>query len=81
MEYDGEVFPGEITEIIEGGVKISCIEECGSVGKWPKKVDENVCPFCNIRFINLSLNELPGTSQNVEFHFVEQGNIWGDISV
>lgn len=82
--YEGELFPGEIIEVIEDIVKLSCMEKCGSVGstwKQPKKMDENVYSFCDIHFKNVSLNQLPGTSQKVEFHVAELDNGWGDISV
>ena len=44
-------------------------------------MDENVYSFCDIHFKNVSLNQLPGTSQKVEFHVAELDNGWGDISV
>lgn len=30
--YEGELFPGEIIEVIEDIVKLFCMEKCGSVG-------------------------------------------------
>ena len=53
VEYEGELFPGEITDVIEDGVIVSCMEKCDSIGstlKWPKKMDETVYPFCHIYF-------------------------------
>ena len=84
IEYEGELFPGKITEVVEEGVKVSCMEKSSSVGstwKWPAKMDEHVYPFCDVRFKNVSLNQLPGTARKVEFHVVELDNVWGDINV
>ena len=44
-------------------------------------MDETVYPFCDIRLKNLSLNQLPGAYQKVEFHVAGLDNGWGDISV
>ena len=65
VEFDGELYPGDITEVIEDGVKVSSMEKYGLVGstwKWLKKMDETIYPFCDIRFKNVSLNQLPETS-------------------
>ena len=43
VEYKGK--PGEITDVIEDGVKVSCIEKCGSVESTWWEMDENIYPF------------------------------------
>ena len=45
VEHKEELFPGEIIEFIEEGVKVSCMDNCGLVGstrKWPKKMNGNL---------------------------------------
>ena len=32
VDYEGELFPGEITEVYEDGVRVSCMEKSSSVG-------------------------------------------------
>ena len=43
VEYKGK--PGEITDVIEDGVKVSCIDKCGSAVSTWREMDENICLF------------------------------------
>ena len=84
LDYEGELFHGEITEVYEDGVRVSCMEKSSSVGstwRWPQKKDESFYPLCDVRFKNISLDRLSGTSRKVEYHVEELDNVWGDISV
>ena len=80
VEYEGELFPGKITKLVENGVKVSCMKKCLSAGStwiWPKQIDEEDYPYCDIRFKNVTLNELPGTARKVEYDIAELDHIWG----
>ena len=44
-------------------------------------MNEDVYPFCDIRFKNISLIQLPRTCRQVKFRVAELDYIWDDISV
>ena len=44
-------------------------------------MNEDVYPFCDIRFKNISLILLPRTCRQVKIHVAELYSIWGDVSV
>ena len=81
IDYEQELFPGKITEVLPNEfVHVSCMETGGSKGstwKWPKKDDDNAYPMCDILQTNITLNIMPGTARNVEFHVPELDHISG----
>ena len=80
VEYEGELFPGRVTEHVNDGVKVICMTKSttrGSTWKWPKQIDENIYPYCDVKFKNVCLNELQGTSRKVEYHVAELDDVWG----
>ena len=40
VAYDGEVFPGELTEVRENECKVLVVVPAGKCWKWPKEKDE-----------------------------------------
>ena len=81
VDYEKELFPGKITEILSHDyVQVSCMEKGGvrgSIWKWPKIKDEKPYPRCDIKQTNITLKLLPGTARRVEFHVPELDHIWG----
>ena len=80
VEYEGELFPGEILKLVRDGVSVSCMKKCqssGSTWMWPSKADLHDYPYCDVKFKDVTLNELPGTSRRKEYHIAELEHIWG----
>ena len=81
VEYEGELFPGKVLKLGDkDSIIVSCMKKClsaGSTWMWPSKADVCDYPLCDIKFKNITLNELPGTSRRTEFHIAELEHIWG----
>ena len=80
VTYEGELFPGKVTKFAADGVRVSCMQKSttfGSTWEWPNKIDETIYQLCDVKFINVCLNKVPGTCQKVEYHVAELENVWG----
>ena len=80
VEYEGELFPGRIEDILRDSVTVSCMKKClsqGSTWMWPSRIDLHDYPNDDVKFKNITLNELPGTSRRQEYHIAELDDIWG----
>lgn len=39
VEYEGELWPGQVQKIEEDGSYVKCMGRCGLAWKWPEKDD------------------------------------------
>ena len=81
--YEGELWPGQITEVKNGQtVKVKCLQKAngpkGSPWKWPIKKDKHECPLCDIRQKIEISQLLPGGRRRITFFVLELAHIWGE---
>ena len=80
VDYEGELFPGRILEFVGSEVRVSCVQKSSSKGstwKWPRMPDVTDYPYCDVKFKNVCLNEVQGSSRNSTFHVAELDDVWG----
>ena len=80
VNYEGELFPGRILEFVGSEVRVLCMQKSSSkrsTWKWPRTPDVTDYPHCDVKFKNICLNEVQGSSRNSTFHVAELDDVWG----
>ena len=79
--YEGQEFPGEVTEVVaKDSYRVKCMEKGGGIGstwRWPRKSDEQTYARSEIVKKNITMKSLPGTDRVVEYNVPELDDEWG----
>ena len=52
IEYKGELYPGRVEEIVDGGLQVNTMKKCMDLGwKWPATKDELIYPWSDIESV------------------------------
>ena len=52
IEYEGELYPGRVEEIVDGGLRVNTMTKCMGLGwKWPATKDELIYPWSDIESV------------------------------
>lgn len=75
VEYEGEMWPGQIASVEEDGAYVKCMARSGLCWKWPEKEDKIFYPLSDIKF---KINEPQKKStKRALFQVPELADRWG----
>lgn len=75
VEYEGELWPGQIQRTESDGAYVKCMARCGLAWKWPEKEDLIFYPKGNIKFKIEPPKKL--STKRALFQVVELESKWG----